>query len=41
MKIITVLIVLGLLLVIVGAVVIQLYANLGNILLSKPNHQTS
>jgi hypothetical protein len=41
MKIITVLIVLGLLLVIVGAVIIQLFNHSAHVLLAKPDHQSS
>jgi hypothetical protein len=41
MKIITVLIVLGLLLVIVGAVLIQLFNYSAHVLLTKPDHQSS
>jgi hypothetical protein len=40
MKIITVLIVLSLLLVIIGAFVIQFSTHLGPVLLDKPDHQT-
>ena len=40
MKIVTILNVLGLLLVMVGAVVIQFSANLAHVLLGKPAHQS-
>jgi hypothetical protein len=39
MKVVTILIVLGLLLVIIGAVLIQLFTSLKPVILSKPDHQ--
>ena len=39
MKVVTILIVLGLLLVIIGGVLIQIFTYLKPILLSKPDHQ--
>ena len=41
MKIVTILIALGLLLVIIGVVVIQLSTNLAHVLLGKPFHQSA